>query len=257
MRLEDRIALVTGGGSGIGRATSLLFAQEGATVIVADVDAEGGQKTADMIVERGGASVFHAVDVSDEDEIVALAGDIDAAFGRLDVVVNCAVAFVHRDYNATTDEWDRAMQVNVRGPALVVKHATPLLKESGRASVVHISSISGLIAQDHHTVYSTSKTAILGLTRCQALDLSPYGIRVNCVCPGVVDTPIVRRFIEENVSKEPAAIEQALREMGASHLLGRIARPEEIARAILFLASDDASFVTGTHLVVDGGYTAR
>lgn len=252
MRLKNKVAIITGGGSGIGRATCQLFAEQGARVVVADINQKGGKETVALLPK--GKAIFVKADVSQEDQVVRLIKGAVKAFGKLDILVNNAAAFVFgRVEDATVEDWNRVLGTNVLGPALCVKHAVPEMKKAGGGAIVTIGSISSFIAQPDYVPYNTSKSALINMTRCLAMDLAPFNIRANVVCPGVIRTPTLVRLIEE-WKMTPEDIQ---REWGNYHLLKRLGEPREIAQAVLFLASDEASFVTGTHLMVDGGYTAH
>ena len=176
-------------------------------------------------------------------------------FGRIDVLVNNAAVFVLRGIDATPEEWREILDINVMGPALVAKHVVPEMRKTGGGAIVNLGSISSFIAQPQFVTYNATKAAIANMTRCMALDLAPDGIRVNAVCPGTVWTQIVERLTREAGLDRAAA--DAHPDWGGAHMIKRIAEPREIAAAILFLASDDASFITGENLMVDGGYTAK
>src|SRR6266550_2028939 len=216
-RLKGRVAVITGGGAGIGRATCELFAEEGAAVVIAEHEAA-------------------------------------RAFGKINVLINNAAVFVLRGIEATPQEWREILDVNVMGPALAAKHIVPHLRKAGGGAIVNLGSISSFIAQPQFVTYNASKAAVANMTRCMAMDLAPDNIRVNAVCPGTVWTQIVERLSREKGMDRKAA--DADPAWGGASMLKRIADPSEIASAILFLASDDASYVTGAHLMVDGGYTA-
>ena len=253
MRLENKVAIVTGGAAGIGRAICELFAQEGAKIVVADIDVGGGEETVKMIRDSQGESLFVRTDVSVESDVRAMVEAAKAAYGTVDVLVNDAAAFVFGEVQDVTDaDWQRVFGVNVIGQAYCVKHVLPVMKEAGGGAIVNIASVSGYIAQPAFIPYNASKGAVMQLTRCLALDLAPYNIRVNCVCPGSVltqATELHRKFVGEDR-------ETFLAEAANSNFMKRNADPREIACGALFLASDEASFVTGTPLVMDGGGTA-
>lgn len=252
MRLKNKVAIVTGGGSGIGRATCQLFAEQGAHVVVADINQQGGKETVALLPKS--KAVFVKADVSQEDQVKRLIKGAVKAFGKLDILVNNAAAFVFgRVEDTTVEDWNKVLGTNVIGPALCVKHAVPEFKKAGGGAIVTIGSISSFIAQADYVPYNTSKSALINMTRCLAMDLAPFNIRANVVCPGVIRTPTLVRIIEE----KRMTPEDIQREWGNDHLLKRLGEPREIANAVLFLASDEASFVTGTHLMVDGGYTAH
>lgn len=253
MRLQNKTVIVTGGASGIGRAICELFAAEGARLTIADIDAEGGAQTLASVRAAGGEAQFVATDVSKEADVERMAAAADA-YGAVDILVNDAAAFVFGEVENISDaDWRRVFGVNVIGQAYCVKHALPHMKAAGGGAIVNIASVSGFIAQPGFIPYNASKGAVMQLTRCLALDLAPHNIRVNCVCPGAVLTPATerhRRFVG-------ADKDEFLADAGASNFMKRIADPREIAYGALFLASDEASFVTGTPLIMDGGQTAQ
>jgi dihydroanticapsin dehydrogenase len=254
-RLKGKVAVVTGGGSGIGKATSELFAQEGAAVIVAERNAETAESTAHGIAQRGGRALAIPTDVADEAGIRRMVAEGVKAFGPITLLVNNAAVFVLNGIDATPEQWRQILDVNVMGPALVAKHVVPQMRKVGGGAIVNLASISSFIAQPQFVTYNSSKAAIANMTRCMALDLAPDNIRVNAVCPGAVWTPIVERLCREAGLDRNAANRDPA--WGGAHMIQRIAEPIEIARAILFLASDEASFITGENLMVDGGYTAK
>jgi dihydroanticapsin dehydrogenase len=254
-RFEGKVALVTGGGSGIGRATCLRFAEEGASVVVAEIDEKRGQAVADEIRGTGKKAIFVRTDVADESSVRDAVSRAAAEYGGIDVLVNSAAVFVLKGIDATVEEWRKVLEVNVMGSALMAKHVAPYLRKAGGGAIVNLGSISSFIAQPQFVTYNTTKTAILGLTRCLALDLAPDNIRVNAVCPGAVWTPIVIDLTAQEGMDRKAA--DASPQWGGAHMIKRIAEPREIANAILFLASSEASFVTAESLMVDGGYVAQ
>jgi NAD(P)-dependent dehydrogenase (short-subunit alcohol dehydrogenase family) len=253
MRLHGKVAIVTGGGSGIGRATAELFAEEGAAVIIAERDRPAGESSAAEITRKGGRAQFVQTNVADESSVETMVRAAVGAFSAIDILVNNAAVFVLRGIEATPAEWREVLDVNVMGTALVAKHVVPEMRKRGCGAIVNLGSISSFIAQPHFVTYNATKAAIANMTRCMALDLGPDHIRVNAVCPGTVWTPIVQKLTRDAGLDRAAA--DAHPSWGGSHIIKRIADPREIASAILFLASDDASFVTGENLMVDGGYT--
>lgn len=253
-RLQGKVAVVTGGAAGIGKATCLRLAEEGAAVVIADVSADLGEAVAAAIAAAGGRAAFLRTDVADEQSIVAMVAAAVRTFGKIDILVNNAAIFVLRGIDATVEEWRQILDVNVIGAALVAKHVVPEMKRAGGGAIVNLGSISSFIAQPEFVTYNATKAAIATMTRCMALDLAPFRIRVNAVCPGTVWTQIVERLSREKGLDRAAADRDP--DWGGACMLQRIAEPAEIANAILFLVSDEASYITAAHLMVDGGYTA-
>ena len=253
-RLSNKVAIVTGGADGIGKATSELFAREGAAVVIADVNAEKGEALSRQIAAAGGAALFIETDVADEASIRNMVRRAVASYGKIDILINNAAVFILRGIDATVEEWRRILDVNVIGASLVAKHVVPEIRKAGGGAIVNLGSISSFIAQPQFVTYNATKAAIATMTRCMALDLAADNIRVNAVCPGTVWTQIVERLTREKGMDRKAA--DADPGWGGACMLKRIADTSEIAKAILFLASDDASYVTAAHLMVDGGYTA-
>lgn len=250
MRLKEKVAIITGASSGIGAATAALFGEEGAKVVVADVDSAGGEKTTSEIRAKGGQALFVHADISKEDQAKKIADEAVKAFARIDILVNNAAVFVLKGLEATVEDWQESLGVNVVGTALVSRYAVEHMKKHGGA-IVNLGSISSWIAQPHFVAYSATKAALLQMTRNMAIDLAEFNIRVNCICPGSILTPAVDRHIKQlGITHE-----QFADEMSKITLLKRSGYPREVAYAILFLVSDEASYVTGAHLMVDGGYT--
>ena len=247
MDWSTKVAIVTGGASGIGAATAGEFAKEGAAVAIFDINQALGQQWAKTLREQGHDVEFFAVDVSDVEACRAGVNAVVARWGRLDFLVNCAVSFISKGLDVTPADWERSLGVNVRGYANMVQvcHA-PLRAGEGKA-IVNIASISAHIAQPNRWTYNATKGAIVTMSKCQALDLSIDKIRVNVINPGWIWTPEVAKAAQGDRAKwEPV--------WGRYHMLRRLGEPKEVARAILFLCSDDASFITATELNVDGGY---
>jgi len=252
-RLKDKVAVITGAASGIGQATALRFAEEGAKVVVADLDRTGGEKTVAMIDEARGVSIYVHADVSKEEDAKRISEEALSAWGQIDILVNDAAVSIRKGFNATREDWNVSLQVNVVGTALCTKYAAEEMTKKGSGAVANVSSISALVGQPNFFVYSATKAAVLQMTRNMALDLAPFHIRVNAICPGPTRTPDTLVAIRTSGLSE----EQWFARVQANTLLSRIAEPREIANAILFLASDEASYVTGVYLVADGGWTAK
>jgi NAD(P)-dependent dehydrogenase (short-subunit alcohol dehydrogenase family) len=253
MRLAGKVAIVTGAASGIGRATATRFSQEGASVAILDRDLDRGEAVRQEIVASQGKAMFFPVDVSVEAEVSEAIRRAEDEFHRIDILVNNAAAFVFGSYQATQADWERVFSVNVMGAAFCAKYAVDAMIRAGGGSIVNVSSISGFVAQERSLPYNTSKAALLGLNRCLAMDLAQHKIRVNAVAPGCIDTPQLRA----DMARAGLTYEEDLAIEGPLHLLNRFGTADEVSNAILFLASDEASFVTGTCVMVDGGYTAK
>lgn len=248
-KLDGKVAVVSGGGGGIGRAICLALAGEGANVVVGDLDAAAGSATVAEVEAAGGNASFTALDVTQERSWEALYDGVREASGRLDVVVNNAGIFLLKHIDETTvEEWDRVMAINARGVFLGTKLAIPLMRATGGGSVVNISSASGITGSPFEGAYTASKGAVRLFTKSAALRFAPDGIRVNSVHPATVDTGMVDVLWES----DPAMKQNVLKAVP----LGRLGRPEEIGKTVLFLASDDSSFMTGSEVIVDGGMTA-
>lgn len=249
--IEGKIALVTGGGSGIGRAAALAFAREGAKVVVADVVVEGGQETVQMIKKADGEAIFVKTDVSKAAEVEALINKTVETYGRLDCAFNNAGIEGEQAPTAENTEknWDRVISINLKGVWLCMRYEIPqMLKQDGGA-IVNTASVAGLVGFQGIGPYVASKHGIAGLTKTAALEYAQSGIRINAVCPGVIHTPMIERFF----AGDPNAEDQFI----AMEPVGRMGTPEEIAEAVVWLCSDAASFVTGLPMPVDGGFVAQ
>jgi NAD(P)-dependent dehydrogenase (short-subunit alcohol dehydrogenase family) len=247
-RLHDKVALITGGGSGIGRASCVLFAREGARVVVADLDEAAAQETAALIERQDGQALAVRCDVTSSTDIRAAIHTTVERYGRLNILFNNAGRHLPKDAEATSEEeWDAILATNLRSVFLTVKYAAGELKRT-RGAIVNMASMVALLGQASSVAYSASKGGIVALTKSLALDYASYGVRVNCLCPSAVATPLLVRWIEEQA--DPAATRAAVDRL---HPLGWTAAPEEIAAAALFLVSDEAAFITGIALPVDGG----
>ncbi|WP_295482629.1 SDR family oxidoreductase [uncultured Pseudomonas sp.] len=250
MTFSGQVALVTGGAAGIGRATALAFAAQGLKVVVADVDAVGGEATLGLIHESGGDGLFVACDVTHDSDVRQLHERIVAAYGRLDYAYNNAGIEIEKGRLAegSEAEFDAIMAVNVKGVWLCMKYQLPLMMAQGGGAIVNTASVAGLCAAPKMSIYAASKHAVIGLTKSAAIEYAKKGIRVNAVCPAVIDTDMFRRAYEADPRKAEFA--------AAMHPVGRIGKVEEIASAVLYLCSDGAKFTTGHSLTVDGGATA-
>jgi NAD(P)-dependent dehydrogenase (short-subunit alcohol dehydrogenase family) len=246
-RFTDKVAIVTGGASGIGAAIVREFAAEGASVAIFDINAQGGQAYAAELQAAQLRVSFHHVDVSDAEAISQAVAAVAALYGTVNYLVNCAVSFTSKGIDVTTPEWERSLGVNVRGNSNMVQACYPHMKAAGGGAIVNIASISAHIAQPNRWTYNATKGAIVTMSKCQALDLAPDKIRVNVVSPGWIWTPEVAKAANNDRAKwEPI--------WGRYHMLRRLGNAPEVARAVLFLCSDDASFITAAELPVDGGY---
>ena len=250
--VQGKVALVTGGGSGIGRASALAFAREGACVVVADVAVEGGNETVALIKAAGGTATFVRADVSQATEVAALVDAAVATYGRLDCAHNNAGI---EGLEAPTaeypeDDWDRVIAINLKGVWLCMKYEIPHMQRQGGGAIVNTASMAGLVGARRMPAYVASKHGVAGLTKTAALEYARAGIRVNAVCPGVIRTPMVERFF---FSHHPRAETR----LSAAAPIGRLGTPEEVAEAVVWLCSAAASFVTGHTMTVDGGMVAQ
>jgi NAD(P)-dependent dehydrogenase (short-subunit alcohol dehydrogenase family) len=249
VRLKDKVAIVTGAASGIGEATAILFAQEGAKVVVADINEVKGRGVVDRIKERGNKGIFVQTDVSNEAQVKRMVDTVVKTYGTVDVLFNNAGVSVTKEIHETTeDEWNLIIGVDLKGVFLCSKHVVPIMIEHGGGSILSNSSAVSITAEPGLAAYCAAKGGINALTRAMALDYGRHKIRVNALCPGYVETPLGEDYF--NTLPDPPL---ARRKAGALHALGRMARPAEIAYAALFLACDESSFVTGECLVVDAG----
>lgn len=253
-RLKDKVAVVTGGALGIGRACCLRMAEEGATVVVADVKDTEGQALADEIVAAGGRAVYHHLDVTREANVSAVMQAVVKQTGRLDVLVNNAgISGASRPTHELTEaEWDQTTAVNVKGVFFCTKHALPPMMAARAGSIINMSSIYGLVGAPDAPPYHASKGAVRLMSKTDAMLYAPYGIRVNSVHPGFIWTPMVEAYLK--MAPDPAAARKAV---ASKHPLGHLGEADDIAWGIVYLAADESRFVTGSELVIDGGYTAQ
>jgi NAD(P)-dependent dehydrogenase (short-subunit alcohol dehydrogenase family) len=252
-KLAGKVALVTGGGGGIGRATSLAFAREGARVAVVDINADAARRVAHDVASLGGEAIALKTDVSASAQVEAMMRDIVARFGRLDIAFNNAAIDIEHEplAKATEETFDRLMAVNVKGVWLCMKYEIEqMLLQGGGGAIVNTSSVAGVVGAARQPIYGATKHAILGLTKAGAVEYGRKGIRINAVCPGVIRTEMMERAVARDSRRDMKLIDKA-------HPIGRVGEAEEVARAVVFLCSDDAAFIVGHPLMVDGGFTAR
>lgn len=254
MKLRDQIAIITGGAMGIGEATARRFAAEGASVVIGDVAGEAARRVVKGITTSGGRAVYFQVDVRQPEEVEGLITAAMETFGGLDLLVNNAgIALARSTTDTSLEEWERVLGVNLTGAWLCARAAIPAMIRQGGGAIVNVASNAGLVGFPNLAAYCASKGGLVQLTKAMALDCAPHHIRVNAVCPGHTRTPMGDAFIA--AQPDPQAFVREF--INVQHPIGRMAEAEEVARAILFLASDDSSFITGSILAADGGYTAR
>jgi NAD(P)-dependent dehydrogenase (short-subunit alcohol dehydrogenase family) len=249
MKLANKVALITGAASGMGKSAALIFAKEGARVAAVDVDSAQVQQTADEITRNGGEALALRADVSKSEDVQKAIEQTVSHFGALNIVYNNAGIEGESNFlaNMTEEQFDRVIAINLRGVFLGMKYALPHLVKAGGGSIINQASIAGLVAARGGAGYCASKAGVIAMTRVAALEYGRYNIRVNAICPGAIETPMAQR-IRKGAPPNPKAIQRI-------SVLGRMAEPEEIAKVALFLASDDASFATGAPFIIDGGWT--
>jgi NAD(P)-dependent dehydrogenase (short-subunit alcohol dehydrogenase family) len=252
MRLANRVAIVTGAANGIGAATARRFAEEGAELVLVDLQ-DKGEWVAGSIRDGGGSATFVKADVSVEDQVAAAVDVAVTNHGGLDIVVNNAAMTLPKGFEATShEEWQRVQAVNLGSVYLFMRHAAPHLRRSDSGCVVNVASFHAAATIENFAAYAAAKSGVIGLTRSAGLDLGSCGVRVNAVCPGIIETAMWQTWLDE-VDDVESTVADVLR----LQPLGRIGRPSDVANAILFLASDEAAYITATTLYVDGGVTAR
>jgi NAD(P)-dependent dehydrogenase (short-subunit alcohol dehydrogenase family) len=249
MKLKDKVAVITGAGSGIGRHCAYEFAKNGAKVVVADINQSGAEETVLEIRKDGGTAVVFTVDVSNQESVERLVQFTIKTYSKIDVLVNNAAIQINKTVDDMTfEEWNRQMAINVGGMFLCSKHFLPYLRES-KGNIVSMSSVNSFFVEPMCAGYCATKSAIVGLTKAMAIDHGYEGIRVNCILPGYIDAGLAEGYFQSQPNPAQARIDA-----GKLHALWRIGRPDEVGKAAVFLASDDASFVTGSSMVVDGGF---
>jgi NAD(P)-dependent dehydrogenase (short-subunit alcohol dehydrogenase family) len=250
MRLKDKVILITGSGSGIGKSTALLFGKEGATVIINDLSSEKGQETADQINQAGGKATFILADVTDAVSVQAMIEQIIHSFGKIDVLFNNAgISGVGALHELEEEQWDRIMRINVKGVFLPSKYVVPYMMEARNGSIINMSSCIAEIGLARRASYAATKGAVLALTKSMQVDYASYGIRVNALLPGTIITPFVENYLKTSYDDPEVAIAS----LKTRQLSGELGLPEDVALAALFLASDDSKFMMGSPLYIDGG----
>ena len=253
MRFQGKVAIVTGAASGIGQATAAAFAREGASVVIVDIDKKLGEQAAKEIRRFGGEVIVHPTDIADEAAITLMIDDVVNRWHHLDILVNNAGIYFQGDvFTTSLETWNKVLGINLTGAFLCTKYAVAVMAKSGTGVVINVASEAGLVGIKGQVVYNVSKGGMIALTHSCAVDLAGLGVRVNCVCPGTTATPLVHAAI--NRAPDPQVARKALEQIRP---LNRLGTPEEIASAILYLASDEAGYATGAILSVDGGYTAQ
>lgn len=252
MKLKDKVSIVTGGAKGIGWGVAKVFVQEGSRVVVVDWDEENGVKTADELCKAGGEAFFFKCDVSNEDQVKAMVEKTMQTYGTVDILVNNAGVGVYKAFmDATNADWDRALGVNLKGQVFCSRAVVPIMQAKGKGAIVNVSSVHSFQTVNGVAPYATSKGGVWALTHAMAIDLAPT-IRVNSIAPGWIYTPLIQSIFDSYA--DPAGQRKAVEQR---QLMKRIGIPEEVGYAAAFLASDEASFITGAQLFVDGGLTAQ
>jgi NAD(P)-dependent dehydrogenase (short-subunit alcohol dehydrogenase family) len=257
MRLARKVALITGAGAGIGRSTALLFAEEGAKVVVQDLKAAAAEETVQLITKAGGEAVAIGGDVTSRADAEAMVRKAVESYGRLDVLFNNAGIWRGGTIlDISEEDWDRTMDVNVKGIYLVSRYAVQQMMRQEGGSIINAASVAALRGSPMSAAYNASKGAVLLLTKCMALDFGRYGIRVNCTCPGVIETQMAEELLSYRSLGDDDRKQALLETYEERHAVGRLGQPEDVAKVVLFLASDESSFVSGAAWQVDGGLSA-
>lgn len=252
MRLKGKIAVITGSGSGIGKSSAILFAKEGATVVVNDLSSENGNETVDEIRRNQGNAKFIQADVTDPQSVQRMVGSIIEQFGRIDILFNNAgISGVGALHEVEPDVWDQVMKVNIKGVYLPSKYVIPYMMEQKQGSIINMSSAIAEIGLALRACYAATKGAVLALTKSMQVDYAPYNIRVNALLPGTIFTPFVENYLKNSYDNP----EEAIAKIKNRQLSGDLGRPEDVANAALFLASDESRFMMGSPLYIDGGLT--
>lgn len=249
-RVDDKTAIVTGGAKGIGRASAIMLAEEGARVAVTDIDEDAGAETVEAITENGGTAAFFEHDVSDETDWERVVAAVQEDFGDPNILVNNAGIYRIEPLEETSvEDWNHLMDINVMGVFLGMKHCAPLMRDEGNGSIINLSSVAGLVGFANHACYGASKGAVRTMTKDAAMEFAPDGVRVNSIHPAYIDTGMADYGAEmQDATKE---------ELDAMHPIGHMGEPDDVAYAVVYLASEEAKFVTGAELVLDGGVTAQ
>jgi len=251
MRLGGKVAIVTGGATGIGEAITRAFVREGASTVIMDIKEHEGMALASELSE-GGRCHFCRGSVSNENDGAAVVQEAESLFGPISVLVNNAARFIFKSYDATIEDWRDSYEINVIGSALMTRAVVGSMKRSGGGTIVNTGSISSFVAQPATMTYNATKAALVEITRCMALDLARFNVRVNCICPGYIVTPALTSY----AAQAGVPFEEMEKQLSKQTILNRLGRPSEIANCVVFLSSDEASYVTGTHLMADGGLTS-
>jgi len=253
MRLRNKVAIITGAGSGIGRATALLFSEEGAKVAIVDIDKKMGQQTTEIIRKRGQEALFIPADITDLFQVKSMVERVVKRYEKIDILVNNAGLYTQGNAINTNEElWDKIMALNLRAAFLCCRYCIPEMVKNRGGVIINVASEAGIVAIKNQVAYNVSKAGLISLTKSIAVDFAPQNIRANCVCPGTTETPLVASALAKQADPE-----RARRELEKVRPANRLGKPEEIAYGILYLSSDESPYATGAVLSIDGGYTAQ